>query len=231
MNKYFLPYDIYERHKKVGSQINHNDTVLDVGGELDQLSRFCPASKIIVANLKQSQEKSDIIIKKGKLPFGPDSFAVVCAIDVLEHIPKRQRSMFVKNLEKVSAKKVILSFPIGTNPHINYEEKLARWLKQKGHDISYLEEHIVMGLPTPGEITQLFKGKNITVSYSGNLMVSKLLFKIFLFDPKVKTIRKIVYFTKLFFNLMTNPILYFFLSDENLSNQVVRAYVTINKNK
>ena len=48
--KLFLPYDVYERHRKVGSFIKENESVIDVGGELNHLSQFCSAKKIIVAN-------------------------------------------------------------------------------------------------------------------------------------------------------------------------------------
>ena len=126
-NKYFLPYDIFERHKKIGEFITAEDTVLDVGGELDQLSNFSTPKKITVANLKGSQEKSDVIIKGDKLPFKNNSFTAVCAIDVLEHISKLKRQKFVDDLLRVSSDKVILSFPIGTKTHINYEKSLEKW--------------------------------------------------------------------------------------------------------
>lgn len=224
-----LPYDIYERHKKVGSLIDKNDTVLDVGGELNQLSKFTRAAKITVANLKGSQEKSDIKIEKGNLPFKNGSFGAVCAIDVLEHITKRQRAAFIKDLERVSTRVVILSFPIGTREHANYEREIANWLQRKGHDVTYLREHISLGLPTPEEVISFLKGRKGKVSYSGNLMANRLLFKIYIFDPRLKVVRKIVYLGKLIFNLFTNPALYAMLSEKELSKNVVRAYLIIYK--
>jgi len=86
MYKRFLPYDIYERHKKIGHIIGKGKSVVDVGGELEHLSQFCKPSKIIVANLT----KGDVIISKDKLPFKNKSFDIACAIDVLEHIPKKR---------------------------------------------------------------------------------------------------------------------------------------------
>ena len=62
LSKYFLPYDIYERHKFVGSLIENGQTVVDIGGELNLLSQFCRPAEIIVANLTSG----DIIIKKNK---------------------------------------------------------------------------------------------------------------------------------------------------------------------
>ena len=231
MNKYLLPYDIFERHKKIGSLIHAGDVVLDVGGELAQLSRFSKAQKILVANLQGSQEKSDIIIKKGKLPFKDSFYSTVCAIDVLEHIPKKDRLNFANELYRVCKNRTILSFPIGTTTHINYEKELRDWLKTKGTDVTYLDEHINLGLPTTEEIEAISKGKEAIVSYSGQLQMSELLFKMHIFDPHIKFIRKLIYFSKLAFNLLTNEFLYAFLSNKKYSQQVVRAYVVLEKSQ
>ena len=227
--KLSLPYDIYERHKKVGSFIENGETVLDVGGELNQLSQFCQPSKIVVANLKKSQENSDVIVKKGKLPFKKSSFDVACAIDVLEHIPKNERRAFIKNLQEVSAKKVILSFPIGTSTHINYEKELQNYLEGKKYDVTYLKEHIALGLPQKKELETILEGQNFNTYYSGNLSFNKILFKLHVFDPHVKYFRKFVYLSKLAFNLITNKILYVVLSNRSYSQNVVREYVLIRK--
>lgn len=229
MSKYFLPYDIYERHKKVGSLIEIGDTVLDVGGELDQLANFCKASKIVVANLEQSQEKSDVVIQKGELPFKKGSFATVCAIDVLEHIPKSDREKFIKSLHNICTKKVVVSFPIGTLNHTQYEIDLSKWLKSKGKNVKYLEEHIAYGLPKHEEVIKFTKGNKSTVTYSGNLTLNNFLFKLHTFDPNIKFIRKITYAIKLLFNFLTNPILYKYNSEKKYSENVVRAYLVVEK--
>ncbi|MBI3282586.1 class I SAM-dependent methyltransferase [Candidatus Curtissbacteria bacterium] len=223
-----LPYDIYERHRKVGSQISPTDTVLDVGGSLNQLAKFTRGAKITVANLKGSQEKSDIPVEKGKLPFKNGSFTVVCAIDVLEHIRKSEREFFVKDLVRVSSQKVILSFPIGSTSHRKYEKQIAGWLKERGQDVTYLEEHISFHLPTKEEAQGFIKGQKGEISYSGNLNVNRLLFKIHMTSLEGK-IGKVVYFAKLIFNFFTNPVLYAMLSEKELSKNVVRAYLVIRK--
>ena len=226
----FEPYDIYERHKKIGRQIDKNDTVLDVGGQLDLLAKFCESSKITVVNLKGSQEKSDIEIEQGKLPFKNNSHSVVCAIDVLEHIKKKDRAAFIKELSRVASKKIILSFPIVTRQHRTYEKEISDWLKKKGRDVTYLAEHISFGLPTPEEVQDFVKNQKGEISYSGSLKINRLLFKIYIFDLHGK-IGKIVYFAKLIFNLFTNPLLYAILSGKGLSKNVVRAYLTIEKER
>lgn len=229
-NKTF-PYDIYERHKKVGELIGKVKTVLDVGGQLKLLSFFCNAEKITVANLTGSQEQSDVIIKGNKLPFAANSFQIVCAIDVLEHIPSLGRKAFVNDLLRVAGDKVIMSFPFGTAKHSQYEKKLQKDLKQNGVDVTYLKEHIKYGLPNLDEVEKITKGLCSEKFFSGNINVNKILFKFFIFDPEVKYIRKIIYSLKLVFNLISNPIFYVFLSDRKYSQTINRIYLIIKKNR
>lgn len=229
MQKNTLFYDSYERHKKVGSLIEKSSSILDVGGQLHALAQFCNSPKIVVANLKESEEKSDVIIKGPKLPFPKDKFDVVCSIDVLEHIPKNDRKSFIDDLVRVAKRRVILSFPIGTPEHANYENKMHEWLKDKKFNVEYLKEHIKLGLPRKDELENMLRGYKHELFYSGNLKINEILFKLFIFDPKVKFVRKGIYFSKLLFNYLTNPLLYSLLSNKSYSKNVNRAYLIIEK--
>ncbi|MEK7580967.1 MAG: hypothetical protein AAB512_01670 [Patescibacteria group bacterium] len=225
MNKYFLPYDIYERHKKVAQFVSNNETVLDIGGELNHLTQFCSPKKIIVANLNTG----DVIITKDKIPFSHHSFDVVCSIDVLEHIPKNKRANFINNLVAIARKRVILSFPIGTKEHNEYEKKMELFLKKQSFSVTYLKEHIRYGLPQKEEIEEIVKNSKSLMVYSGNIKLNELLFKIFIFDPKIKYVRRAVYVLKNVFNLITNYFLYLFLNQKPFSRSINRAYLIIYK--
>lgn len=225
MRNNFLPYDIYERHRRIASFIGTNQTVLDVGGELNHLSQFVKAKKIIVANLSSG----DVIIKKDKLPFIDNSFDVVCAIDVLEHIEKKERLKFLKNLINVAKTKVILSFPIASPAHLTHEQEIQRQLTKKGIDVQYLKEHLKYGLPTVEEIKKLTGKYRAKIFFSGNLGLTKILFRLYLFDPNVKFLRRLIYLSKLVFNLIANPLIYLLVANRKYSGQVNRAYVLIDK--
>lgn len=229
MNKNIFYYDSYERHKKVGSLLGRNQTVLDVGGQLNALAEFSKNAKITVANLIGSQEDSDVILKGDKLPFVRDRFDAVCSIDVLEHIKKTKRKSFIYELLRVAKKNVILSFPIGTKEHILYEKSMHKWLKNRGIDVFYLEEHIKYGLPQKKELEKYLKGLDYVLVYSGNIKINKHLFKMFLFDPKIKIIRKLTYWSKLGINFLTNPFLYAVLGNKKYSERINRAYLLIKK--
>ncbi|OGE03752.1 hypothetical protein A3B51_00765 [Candidatus Curtissbacteria bacterium RIFCSPLOWO2_01_FULL_41_18] len=225
MYKLLLPYDVYERHRKVASFIKENETVVDIGGELDHLSQFINPKKLIVANLRNG----DVIILKDKLPFEESSFDIVCAIDVLEHIPKAKRGQFINSLLVTASKKVIMSFPIATASHTQYEKETLKWLQANGKNVEYLKEHIRFSLPTKEEVKQITAGEKVDIFYSGNLALNRILFRIFMIDPKIKFARRLIYVTKLIFNLITNQFFYLILSDKPYSDSVNRAYLIINK--
>ena len=228
MSKHLLFYDTYERHKKVGSFVADGETVLDVGGAKDHLAQFCKPKKIVTVNLAGS-ENADIIIKKGKLPFAASSFDVVCSIDVLEHLPRKDRADFIADLVRIARKRVVLSFPIATPAHVMYEKKIQKWLESQGKDVTYLKEHIKFGLPEKEEISKITKVQKTAIIYSGNININDFLFRLFMFDPNIKLFRKIIYFLKLMFNIATNPIFYFILSNRKFIDSVNRAYLIIEK--
>ncbi|MEX2028045.1 MAG: methyltransferase domain-containing protein [Candidatus Curtissbacteria bacterium] len=227
-NKHFLFYDTYERHRKIGSLIKNGETVLDVGGAANHLSQFTNASKIVTANLA-GMENSDVVISGDKLPFKNNSFDVVCSIDVLEHLQKRQRAGFIKELARVARRRVILSFPIQTLLHEAYERQTQIWLESRHKDVSYLKEHIKFGLPEKDEIKTITKGQKTAMIYSGNVNINKLIFRLFMLDPDIKIVRRGVYYLKLVFNLITNPILYIILADKKYSKSINRSYLIIKK--
>lgn len=230
-NKAFFFYDSYERHKKVSKLLKSLQAVLDIGGQLNALSQFKKFKKIVVANVEGSIEQSDITIKGQRLPFRDNSFDAVCAVDVLEHIKSEKREGFVKELLRVATDCIILSFPIWTEKHIKYESNLRKSLKSKAVNVSYLDEHVKFGLPSPEQIASICKGHKFELFYSGNISVNKILFTIFMFDPKIRIVRQLVYYTKLLFNMVSNPLLYLFLSNKKYSQDVNRAYLKVLKTK
>ena len=95
-----------------------------------------------------------------------------------EHIPPQDREKFVSELKRVSKKRVILSFPLGTETHIRAEKELKDFLKKRGERVDYLEEHIANGLPTLQELEKILKDYYFQVFFGENFRLNNFLFKV-----------------------------------------------------
>lgn len=143
----FLPFDVFERHKTVAKSINSGESILDVGGGVDALNKFIK-NKVVVSNL----QSGDVLADGRNLPFKDNSFDIITSIDVIEHVPKKDRKKFAQELMRVARKKIIISAPLGTKQHIEAEKKLLELFKAKKMKSDFLEEHIKRGLPAFSEM-------------------------------------------------------------------------------
>jgi len=225
ISNFFLPFDIFCRHKTVAKLIgNQEGEILDVGGGVKGLDRFVK-NKVVVSNLKEG----DILADGRALPFADNSFSLVTSIDVLEHIPSWDREKFVNELKRVAKKRVILSFPLGTKTHIRAEKELKDFLEKKGEEVGYLEEHIANGLPTLKELEKILKNHSFQIFFGENFRLNNFLFKVqFTLDEKRVLRRFYFYFQKLI-NFLLNVFYYPFSLSSKPRRFTNRAYVVINK--
>ncbi len=223
-----FPYDIFERHKFIATHLTNNQTVLDVGGELRNLSLFSKAS-IKEANLTSG----DVIYGGKKLPVADDSFNVVTSIDVLEHVPPKDRSSFIADLVRVATDVVIISAPFGSKSHLELEKNLLESIEKKGKSDRYLKEHVENGIPELAEVRKLASGQNkfekIGFYYSGNIYLSAWLFKVHSSEIIIPVIRRGYYYLKLIFNSLVNIAYYPFAIGTNPSETTNRFYLVLAK--
>lgn len=222
---YFLEHDIFERHKIVSSFIPGKSKILDVGGEPDTLSLFLPDSQITVSNLSSG----DIIADALNYNFGKGRYDFVTAVDVLEHIRKEDRQRFVDNLVKAASEKVIISAPLGTWDHMEYEKSVLEWHKSNGFTSDYLEEHIKLGLPTLPEVQNIAKKYHHQIIFSGYLPFTSFWFHFFNYQLKNGKLNRGFYLLKKWLNLMIN--IFWSISPwvGDYSQSRVRFYLVITK--
>lgn len=120
-----------------------------------------------------------------KLPFRDNSFDMVFSVDMLEHLKKKDRGVAIKEMIRVSNKKVIIGIPCGKIA-LNQDIELNNYF-QKLYKKSYpfLEEQINFGLPEKSDIhdtiissAKVFnKQIKITIIGNENLWVRKMLMK------------------------------------------------------
>lgn len=223
--KFFLHPDIFERHAIVSKFIPLNSNVLDVGGELNTLKRFCPTSRVTVSNVTSS----DIVADARSYNFGEEKYQVVTSVDVLEHIEKKDRQGFIDNLVKTAKERVIVSAPLGTQKHIEYEKKVLKWYQRVGHDSDYLKEHIDFGLPEPSEIKALASSYKYRLIYSGYLGLTSFLFFFLNYEFKWGKLNQVFYRFKQIINPLFNFLIFPFIYNEKFNENRVRFYLIIDK--
>ena len=224
--KFLLPPDIYERHKFISGFIDSNKNILDIGGSMSKLPEFTNKCKITTVDVVKP---ADIIYDGKKIPVEDRSYDIVTSIDVLEHIPSIQRAGFIKELNRVSKEKVIVSAPLGTDYHLAYEKRMLEYYQKKGVKLPFLEEHVAIGVPTPEQVKNFAKEYKGKLYYSGDVRFTKTLFRIHNYEAKNKYLNFIVFFLKLKFNFWMNIFGYYFLVNKSQTEYTNRFYLIFSK--
>ncbi|MCJ7804813.1 class I SAM-dependent methyltransferase, partial [Patescibacteria group bacterium] len=224
MESILLPFDVFERHQTVAKKIKPGETVLDVGGGVDALGKFIK-NKIIIVNL----QSGDILTDGRELPLKDNSFDVATSIDVLEHVPQKDRKIFIGELLRVAKKKVILSVPLGTKGHIEAEKKLLKIFETKKMKSGFLKEHLERGLPTFDELKSYLSSFPYKVFYSGDYRLNSFLVRFDLKSFKNPKLDKFIYFLKRSLNVILNLFYFPFSGSEKPEKFTNRIYLFIEK--
>ena len=168
-----IAFDQFQRYKTASFIIEQNRTdsilkVLEIGAnEHKNLEKFLPTDEIQYLDIQLSDllknDKQYILADATNMPeIETDSFDVVIALDVFEHIPKNLRNDFLDELNRVSKNIVVLASPydeLGVN---KAEVRVNAYFKTKyGIDYSWLDEHISNGLPNLDETLKYLNDKKL----------------------------------------------------------------------
>jgi hypothetical protein len=224
--KYLLPADIYERHKFISKFIKADKNILDVGGSMSRLGDFTNNCKITTADITKP---ADILYDGKRVPVEDKSYDIVTSIDVMEHIPSIARPDFVKELNRIAKEIIIISAPLGTDFHLEYEKKTLKYYQDKKIKLPFLEEHVKIGLPTPEEVKKFKEKYNGKTYFSGDVRVTEKLFRIHTYENKNKYLNQIIFLLKLLFNLFMNIAMYRFFVNRKQTEYTNRFYLVIKK--
>lgn len=167
-----LDYNVYFRLKSLTNKLNslktsnENISVLDVGGGNGQLASFLDDS--FDYSLAEPQHNG---LDGRVLPFKENSFDYVVASHVFEHIPQKDRDLFVNNMLKIASKGIILINPF----HIEGTfEKERMELALEIINQQWIQEHLDCGLPDLEELKVFANkyNKNIEITPNGSGMTA-----------------------------------------------------------
>ncbi len=110
-------------------------------------------------------EVPNLIPIEGVHPFEiTQQFDLVCAMDVLEHIPPNDRGEFFRMLKRVSRKWVILSYPTNTAGRLFDIETLDFFSTGAPPSIpSWLLEHLAQEHPDPKKVIQEIEALDLRI--------------------------------------------------------------------
>jgi hypothetical protein len=75
-----------------------------------------------------------------------DPYDLVCAVDVMEHVPVQDRENFFQTMQKIVKKYLILAFPAG-DVGCNFDVETATFINAGGNLPTWLLEHLALEHP------------------------------------------------------------------------------------
>ena len=130
--------------------------LLDVGsGPARLVEAFLPAWVEVVRTDVTTFDDSSIIEipLDGSLPFPDESFDIVLAMDVLEHVPAERRAHLLAECQRVARRALIIGGPVYSPEVVAAERAFAELARTvSGRELEFLAEHARFGLPQRDDI-------------------------------------------------------------------------------
>ena len=220
-----LPFDQYQRYAFAATVIDawrRGDEplcILETGAGADRiLEKFLPRDRIIYVDREAPQAPSEAKnFVQGDATAGTfreDSFDVVVALDVLEHIPLERREAFLGELLRCARRGVVLGAPFDSPAVVAEETRLNAYFRRlQGGDHRWLYEHRIRVLPDLDKTRRRLEsgGWQSLVWGHGNLRLWAKLMQAHLFTSEVGLVEVLaeataLYNEKLFENDWATPV-------------------------
>lgn len=159
-NLYDIPFDQYQRYRTVSLIVeqyridNKKLSILEIGAnEHKNLELFLPKDEIkyldiVVPDFLRNDSKYIIADATNMPEIEENSFDIVIALDVFEHIPNSLKENFLKELNRISRDMMVIAGPFDEEGVSDTEKRVNDYYKAKyGKDYIWLYEHIMNELP------------------------------------------------------------------------------------
>lgn len=169
-----LAFDLFQRYRLLSSaglffaRPGSRLRLLDVGGKTPVLwegfrslaREMVPDSFSVVADIAPGDGLTDYVRADAlRLPFADESFDLVSAFDLLEHMPHGDRVPALQEMLRVTRDGLLVAFPFDSPVNRTAEKMLADFLALHFHgSIPMLDEHRTFGLPDRAQIERFFAG-------------------------------------------------------------------------
>jgi SAM-dependent methyltransferase len=165
-----LPFDLYQRYRQAADicRVLEPASVLDVGGYIGDADGHLavsgdflagsPAVPIVTTDSRPCDQPHHVPADALRQPFEDASFDLVLSLDVLEHIPPERREDFLREIDRLAARWILLGAPFRTEAVEAVERRLTEGLMREHR---FLEEHRLLGLPEPSLVRDFFDGRRI----------------------------------------------------------------------
>ncbi len=155
------------RYKPVARQVEATSgrTLLEVGSGSRGISRYVSARwELTACDVDFADYAAPVVGPAGRasrveasvlqMPFADDSFDVVVALDLLEHLAPQARPQALIQLRRVARRCLIVGCPTGVAA-LRSDERLARFYRRISRPVPlWLEEHLRNGFPEVATLTE-----------------------------------------------------------------------------
>lgn len=158
------------RYVPIVTRLSRNDLlrslILEIGANENGLARFVSQRVVAVdVNIdhlracRASQNVAPVCADIGALPFADDTFAVVAAVDTLEHLPADARENACAEIVRVlqPSGSAAVAFPAGEAARRAEASVREAYRAYTGETLKWFEEHDEVGLPNPEAIRRTFE--------------------------------------------------------------------------
>lgn len=132
-----------------------NPTILEVGSGSKGITPYIPfkITGVDIAFDGEIAANLNPICHSGtNLPFSDQSYDYVISVDMLEHVPSKERTKVISEMLRVANKRLFLAVPCGKLSEKHDRDLDELYLRERGMRFQFLKEHVENGLPTKEEI-------------------------------------------------------------------------------